>query len=350
MYARALALALILTACHDPQPEPQPLDCPNTLVPGCEDAFTPLCDLNGPDCDYQQAGLCREGAANQLFLRRIEPLITEDRPSSCNQCHLSGVNLSLFVQDTPCQAMSCLIAQDLVDLQHPEQSTILTWIKRSKPDSTLITAEISQREHDAFLEWITYSADCHADVCAGDGLICPDLAIPQVDQPAPDDDPADPCALDHESCADAPRGRRDYYGPLHWDCTEPGIHKAFHDVVMPWTTRCAHCHQPEPLIDVGDPTPWLQPGLSLDDSAATLANLERLRALDLSDPAQSPLVRKPLAVAAGGLWHGGGDKYEDTDDPTYRDTMSFLRFYNRCRTQPAQPASPPPLTDAQESP
>ena len=56
---------------------------------GCEPAY---------DCTV-------EGRA-ALFEKRIVPLFAEDRPKSCNQCHLSGIDLTMFIKETPCQTMA----------------------------------------------------------------------------------------------------------------------------------------------------------------------------------------------------------------------------------------------------
>lgn len=338
------AWTLFALACSQ---EPAPQECVNDLVPGCEDAFAPLCDLEDPGCGYREAGLCREGPATDLFMRRIQPLITEDRPGSCNACHLSGINLQLFVRDTPCEAMSCLIAQELVDLEQPAQSTLLTWIERGQQEGNPISSDISRREYEAFYEWIRYSADCHQEVCVDQGLVCQDASPPE-EEPEPEGCPPE----EHERCApQEPPAQRTYYGPLAWDCTEEGIQKAFHDVVMPWLGRCGHCHEPEPLIDVGDPPAWMAPGPRLEDSAETFYNLEALGTLDIEDPKRSLFVLKPLARDLGGVRHGGGDKFEEESDPTYRDSLSWLRFYAKCRTAPAQEQRHEPPTDtAQEDP
>ena len=46
--------------------------------------------------------------------------------------------------------------------------------------------------------------------------------------------------------------------------------------------------------------------------------------LDLERPADCELVRKPLAIAAGGQRHGGGDQFNDTDNPDYRAILDWI--------------------------
>src|SRR5687768_16325048 len=87
-----------------------------------------LCWFSPAWCpDEPETDACTE-AASELYRQRIEPILTSDEPSSCNQCHLSGVDLSLFVRDTPCETMACLIERDLVNLEAPEDSTVLSSI------------------------------------------------------------------------------------------------------------------------------------------------------------------------------------------------------------------------------
>ncbi len=42
------------------------------------------------------------------------------------------------------------------------------------------------------------------------------------------------------------------------------------------------------------------------------------------DPPQSPLLQKPLAVAAGGVVHGGGDIFVDTSDTDYVTMLEWI--------------------------
>ncbi|HXK20908.1 MAG TPA: hypothetical protein VNG33_24020, partial [Polyangiaceae bacterium] len=44
----------------------------------------------------------------ETFHERIEPLLSDTHVSTCNECHLSGVNLSVFARETPCKTWVCL--------------------------------------------------------------------------------------------------------------------------------------------------------------------------------------------------------------------------------------------------
>jgi len=97
------------------------------------------------------------------FHREIEPLLSDSRVSTCNECHLSGVDLSVFARETPCKTWACLVDQGLVNVASPEDSKILAWIERASPDSNLITPQVIAAEHDAFRDWIDANAalDAH---------------------------------------------------------------------------------------------------------------------------------------------------------------------------------------------
>lgn len=54
-------------------------------------------------------------------------------------------------------------------------------------------------------------------------------------------------------------------------------------------------------------------------------NARRVAALAVPGaPDDSPALRKPLALAAGGAYHGGGDVFVDRTDPGYRALRSWL--------------------------
>ncbi|MCC6876171.1 MAG: hypothetical protein IT378_17820 [Sandaracinaceae bacterium] len=54
-------------------------------------------------------------------------------------------------------------------------------------------------------------------------------------------------------------------------------------------------------------------------------NARRLSAMALGVRAErSVVVLKPLALEAGGLWHGGGDVFTELDDPACRVLSAWL--------------------------
>jgi len=46
--------------------------------------------------------------------------------------------------------------------------------------------------------------------------------------------------------------------------------------------------------------------------------------LDLDQPKDCELVRKPLSVTAGGLHHQGGDQFNDRDNPDYLAILDWI--------------------------
>src|SRR5688500_7197940 len=74
-------------------------------------AAAPSC---GPDAEVLESQECFQDSG-ALYQQRIEPLLETDQPKTCNQCHLSGVDLSVFVRDSMCETRACLLANGLVD-------------------------------------------------------------------------------------------------------------------------------------------------------------------------------------------------------------------------------------------
>jgi len=115
--------------------------------------------------------------------------------------------------------------------------------------------------------------------------------------------------------------------------------EAFEQRVMPHLAeRCASggCHG-----DPDRPLSLYAPGahradprrLHLDEPLTQeelVENARRVRAFALTAPVRDTLiVRKPLAPAAGGLWHGGGDVFADERDPGCRELVRWLRTAQR---------------------
>ena len=258
----------------------------------------------GPD----SADACTQGAID-LYEQRIEPVLSSDKPASCNQCHLSGVNLDLFVRDTPCETMACLVQQELVDLNTPERSRILDWIERASPESDLITAEVIRAEYDAFYEWIDYVADCGA--CAGakcrsaSGIGFCDL---EVEPAEPYDDARDPGG-----------------------CEPQVLERVFLETVYVTRGRCYPCHFTSAKKPPPGATLWLVEAESCEASSlSTMRNVIREGYVDIDEPSKSLFLLKPLAESDGGIEHGGHDKFTKGDDPAYTNFVYWLERYAAC--------------------
>jgi hypothetical protein len=261
--------------------------------------------------------MCTEEAGLSIYERRIEPLVVGGQPGTCNQCHLSGVALTSFVQDTPCQSMACLISQGLVDVDDPTNSSILGQILLAQPDSELITPEVIQAEHDGFLEWILYSAACQDEVC---GAI------------------ADPC-----NSGTGVNGVDGGVATPIGECSEASLAGTFETMVYSSRGRCAGCHDPTGPQFQQQATLWIDPSGGSNGALFTMYNLIGIGAIDANDPTQSNLLLKPLAPEAGGVAHGGGPKFADTSDPSYVSFLNWLNSYAQCfgdGTFPPLPENP----------
>ena len=300
-----MGLVLLLIACA---PEPgkvtvAPTDAPTSSTPAVDDSGAPTCE---------------DEAQGALYDRYIEPLVTDAHPASCNDCHLAGVDLSMWVRDTPCQSMACMVNLDLVSLSEPEASRVLEFITQGDPVSELITDEVRQREYDGFLEWITWSATCHEAVC------------PTYE---------DACATDGASTP-LPEGVASPLGA----CDEDALTELFLDKVMAWEGRCASCHWTDGSGRGANPTAPVFFAQTSDGSWArgTMYSLIGLGAVDLERPEASELLTKPLAEGASvttsigtvvGIAHGGGDKIhvEDNEaEQTLYDFVDWIAYYADC--------------------
>ena len=117
----------------------------------------------------------------QVFERRIMPIFKSPNPSSCVQCHLSGVDLKNYILPSSEKTFLSLRDQGLIDLKEPAASKILKLInmredRRDGPN--LIHENARKAEYEAFAEWIRA---CCADPKLRDapGLAPDDLAKPE---------------------------------------------------------------------------------------------------------------------------------------------------------------------------
>jgi hypothetical protein len=272
----------------------------SVLAASCGDGDAPASSKDPIECELKPT---------ETFHERIEPLLTDTRSSTCNQCHLAGVDLSAFARETPCKTWACLNEQGLVDPSKPEDSKILAWIERGKPDSELITAEVIAAERDAFRDWIEANAACPS---ACEGVTCGAL----------DDGPT--CVTSGHDPPEVPTGD-DRRG-----CSDKELEQAFFDDVYSWRGRCFPCHfDTETRADPSAPR-WLSVvGNCETGSAASLKRVLGLGLLDTEEPSQSLLLLKPLDASRGGVEHGGGSKFT-RKDPAYESFLRFAEHYRDC--------------------
>ena len=105
---------------------------------------------------------CTEQNLGELYNTYIEPFVSGQVPSSCSQCHMTGIDISLYAQDTACDTMACMIDHGAVNLEDPASSAILTQIAMGNAASSVFSVET---ERIAMETWINWSSLCHGWVC-----------------------------------------------------------------------------------------------------------------------------------------------------------------------------------------
>jgi hypothetical protein len=259
------------------------------------------------DAEYD----CSDEGRTTLYEKRIKPLLEEDRPKSCNQCHLSGVDLSLFIRDDPCQTMACMVNQGIVDLGAPESSLLLSWIDRAAPESDGITDAVLAEERQGVLEWIEQSAQC--GLCAEQAGAC------GGEEPGTMSD----CEIHHDDPST-------YSTEDPGDCSDKTLEVLFSSTFFPWRGRCFPCHFDGFEEEVPDAPKWIGVGACGAASLATMRRVIERGYVDVEDPTQSLYLLKPLEEELGGVEHGGGDKMHSTDEEGYQAMLYWATRYADC--------------------
>ena len=269
------------------------------------------CEPSGSD---GTPAVCEDEPKLSIFEDRIAPLLVDGNKSACNQCHLAGIDLGLYAKGgDECTAMACMVESGIVDLDQPADSVVLTWILRGEPDSELITEEVLQQEHDGVLEWIEFHATCGKSVCA------------PVDNPCGDGPTAGTCDTPPSGHDLPPHGFED-----PGDCSDRTLEDAFAQLVYQWRGRCYPCHFDSKPGDPEDAPRWIIDGECNIAALSSMRNVLELGLVDLDNPDQSTLLLKPLAESAGGVEHGGGDKFLDANDGAYQDFRTWVRLLAAC--------------------
>jgi len=233
-------------------------------------------------------------AAFEIFRRRILPILSADKPSSCTECHLSGVDLKAYIRPSQPETFASLVAGGLIDIDQPDESKLLKLIERRPERPSLVTDEIRKSEAEAFRTWIRAAVRSPELLAASDRTnpIGPELP-PEV------------------------------------------IRHARHDRVLAsflenvWTEigRCAACHSPdrngEQVERHGAQVSWIR----LDDPQGTLDGLVDAALIDLERPTDSLLLAKPLLKVD----HEGGQKMV-VGDRTYKQFVRFIEDYAATRS------------------
>lgn len=254
---------------------------------------------------------CNEAGSTELYEKRIAPLLEDDRPKSCNQCHLSGVDLALFAKDTPCQTMACMVGEGVVDLDEPEASLLLQWIDRAAPESEGITESVLREERQGVLEWIEHSAAC--GLCADPAsLACGDEGGKLTD-----------CEVNSKS----PPG---YAEVDPGDCSDKTLELLFQNTFFPWRGRCHPCHFDGFEEQVPEAPKWIGVGACNPASLSTMRRVIEAGYVDTADPENSLLLTKPLEEELGGVFHEGGTKIHSKDEELYVRLLYWVTRYADC--------------------
>ena len=274
-------------------------------------------DVGTDTVTEEELGECSTDEGLDTYARYIEPLMTDAHPSSCNECHLPGIDLEMFVRDTPCESMACLVEQNLVDLEDPESSAILAFISQGDAVSDMMDGETKAAEYTGFLEWIEYHAVCYDDVCG---------------------DLDDPCGSGSSTNTIDPSIRTPIGG-----CDEDALVAKFEEKVWAWHGRCWTCHyiDGEAQPDFPDSPPWYT-----TTPKGTMYNIIGAGYINPTSPEYSTLLIKPLqeglTVSSSlgdvtGVTHGGGDKFKAEgdvfSDEAFYDHVDFIEYYLDCIDQ-----------------
>jgi mono/diheme cytochrome c family protein len=228
-------------------------------------------------------------ASLAVFQERILPIFQSAKPSSCSECHLSGVDLKEYIRPTQQQTFVSLVGAGMIDTENPDESKILRFINRSPENPNLVTEKVRKQEYDAFRAWIRAAA-----------------ADPQLLAAKGDAAPIGP-QVPEEVVRHARRDR---------------VLASFIDNIWTEVGRCAACHSPDrnqqQVNEHGDQVSWI----TLSDPQATLDYMIGNDLIDAENPEQSLLLTKPTLQ----LEHGGGQKMV-VGDRSYKQFRRFIDDY-----------------------
>lgn len=228
-------------------------------------------------------------SAEAIFQKRILPIFQSPNPSSCTECHLSGVELKDYILPTQQATFASLLKAGLVDRENPKASKIIEFIRRSPDTPSLIQKKNREQELAAFEAWIVAAAGDPALVSATDKA---QPIGPQI----PDE------VIRH--------ARQDH------------VMASFIDNVWTEVGRCAACHSPDrnqkQVQEHGKQVSWIH----LNDPAETLKTMVDAGIIQPKTPEKSMLLTKPTLQEE----HGGGQKMV-VGDRTYKQFRRFIDDY-----------------------
>ncbi len=243
---------------------------------------------DGPERPTGQAGGERRSAL-AIFERRILPIFRAKTPSSCTECHLSGIDLKDYIHPDQGKTFASLVAAGLVDIEKPQDSKILEFIARKPAKPGLVNEGVRKQEYDAFRAWLEAAVKEPALLAArpGDERLGP--TVPEV-------------VIRH--------ARTDR------------VLASFVDNIWAEAGRCIGCHSPdrnqEQVAKHGERVSWIK----LGDPEATMRYMLEEGLIDPEAPEESPLLTKPTMQVK----HGGGQKMV-VGDRAYKRFRQFIDDY-----------------------
>ncbi len=231
--------------------------------------------------------------ATEIFEKRILPIFRSPNPSSCTECHLSGVDLKNYILPSHEKTFLSLRDQGLVSLDKPEDSKILRLINMGANEgANLISQKVRRQEFEAFAEWIKASA---ADPALRSAPKLPPAEVAQPKRP-------------NEVIRHARSDR---------------VLASFVENVWSQRERCFHCHSArgggnaKAVAENGPGVTWMK-----DGPQATLEFIVSNQLLDPAAPEKSLLLMKPTNQVK----HGGGQKMLP-GDMAYKGFRSWIEDY-----------------------
>ncbi|MBD3676420.1 MAG: hypothetical protein HUJ26_23155 [Planctomycetaceae bacterium] len=226
--------------------------------------------------------------SEEIFEKRLLPIFQSPKPSSCTECHLSGVELKQYILPTQEATFAALLKMKMIDTEHPEKSKILEFIARAPDSESLVSKKMRQQELDAFKSWILAASK--------DPELRNTKATAKAGPTVPDE------VIRH--------ARKDR------------VLQSFVDNVWSEVGRCAACHSPDrnqkQVKEHGDSVSWIM----LDAPQATMNYLIENEILNTDNPEKSYLLLKPTNQ----IEHGGGVKLK-VGDRTYKQFLKFATDY-----------------------
>ena len=225
----------------------------------------------------------------EVFKQRIVPIFQSPNPSSCSECHLSGIDLKNYIRPTEKETFAALVHGGLIDTENPDASKLLEFIERRPEAPSLIKDEVRKLELEAFRTWI-HAAVANPEL--GDSQQAPGVIGPSV-----------PLEVVRHARTDR-------------------VMQSFLENIWTEVGRCAACHSPdrnqEKVEEFGEEVSWIV----LNDPLTTLNYMVEYKLIDTDAPEQSLLLKKPTLQVD----HGGGEKMV-VGDRTYKQFRRFIDDY-----------------------